>query len=96
MLQLPVRKALFWDMDLKSMDEQTHKTYIIQQVLNYGTLDEFVAILHYYGADSIKQSSKEVGYFDPKTFSFVTTFFNLDKNEMKCYTKKRLNQPHWI
>lgn len=96
MLQLPVRKALFWDMDIKSMDEQTHKTYIIQQVLNYGTLHEFVTIMRFYGADSIRQTCKIVGYLDPKTFAFVTTFFNLDKNEIQCYTKKRLSQPHWI
>jgi hypothetical protein len=36
------------------------------------------------------------GYFDPKTFSFIIGFFDIDKEEMQCYTKKRLNQPHWI
>jgi hypothetical protein len=94
-MQLPIRKELFWDMDVNSLDEHRHKVHIIQQVLNFGTLDEFSAIKKFYGMEGIKEAVKEVGYLDPKTFSFVTTVMQVDKNELKCYTKKRLNQPHW-
>ncbi|OFY51982.1 MAG: hypothetical protein A2W85_03515 [Bacteroidetes bacterium GWF2_41_31] len=83
-------------MDVEILDEQTHAGYIIQQVLNYGTLPEFATIIHFYNPETIKQAIKQAGYFDPKTFAFVLSYFDLDKNELQCYTKKRLHQAHWI
>jgi hypothetical protein len=94
-MKLPVRLSLFWDVDVDLLDEHKHKTYIVQQVLNYGTIEEFRMILDYYGFDEVRKSVKVAGYFDPKTFSFITGYFDLGKEELQCYTKKRLNQPHW-
>jgi hypothetical protein len=95
-MKLPIRRGLFWDVDVDLLDEQKHQTYIVQQVLNFGTIDEFKLLLDYYGFDNVRESVKVAGYFDPKTFSFITGFFNIEKEEMQCYTQKRLNQPHWI
>lgn len=94
-MKLPIRRGLFWDVDVDLLDEQKHKTYIVQQVLSYGTIEEFRMILDYYGTEEVKETLKMAGYFDPKTFSFILRFFDIDKDEMQCYTKKRLNQPHW-
>ncbi|KAF0203370.1 MAG: hypothetical protein FD170_1089 [Bacteroidetes bacterium] len=95
-MKLPFRRGLFWDVDFDLLNEQKHKTYIVQQVLNLGTIEEFKLLLDYYGFDQVRESVKVAGYFDPKTFSFIIGFFDIDKEEMQCYTKKRLNQPHWI
>ncbi len=95
-MQLSLRPELFWDLDINTLNEETHKNYIIQQVLNYGTIKEFASILHYYPSKTIKQAIKQAGYLDPKTFAFVLFYFNLDKNDLKCYTKKRLSQARWI
>lgn len=96
MLDLPLRKELFWDMDFSKLDPCIHKTHIIQQVLNLGTLEEFRNVLDYYGFDQVKESVKKVGYLDPKTFSFVLWYFNLNKSDLKCYTKNQLHPKHWI
>ena len=95
MNHLKLRRELFWDMDFDSMDEEIHEIHIVQQVLNFGTLEEFAMLMHYYGSKRLIQALKKVGYLDPKTFSFVIALFGLDKKELSCYTKKRLNQPHW-
>jgi len=95
MNQLKLRRELFWDMDYNSLDEEKHEIYIVQQVLNFGTLEEFAMLVHHYGKERLKQTLKKVGCLDPKTFSFVIALWDLDKNELSCYTKKRLNQPHW-
>lgn len=94
-MELHLRKELFWDIDSENLDEQKHKNLIIQRVLSFGTIEEFKAILNFYSEGQIKQAIRKAGYFDPKTFSFVIQFFNLDKNELLCYKKGRSNQRHW-
>lgn len=88
-MQLPLRKELFRDMDADTLDEHIHQRYIIRQVMMFGTLDEFRAILSYYGLDAVRESIKKAGYLDPKTFSFVTSIPGIDKNEMVSYTRKQ-------
>ncbi|MBL7906539.1 MAG: hypothetical protein JNL22_16055 [Bacteroidales bacterium] len=95
-MKLPIRRGLFWDVDVDQLDEQKHRNYIVQQVLSYGNMEEFRLIIDFYGINQVKESIKQAGYFDPKTVSFITGFFNIRKEEMQCYTKRRLNQPHWI
>ncbi len=95
MKHLKLRQELFWDVDFHSLDEEIHEIHIVQQVLNFGTLEEFSMLVHHYGSGRLKQAVKKVGYFDPKTFSFVIALWELDKKDLSCYTKKRLSQPHW-
>jgi hypothetical protein len=96
MLELPVRKELFWDVDYASLNEDIHKLFIIQQVLNLGTIEEFRSVLDYYGFDGVRDALQNVGYLDPKTLSFVIWYFQLNKNELKCYSRRQSNPQHWI
>ena len=82
-------------MDPDGLDEQIHKTHIIQQVLNLGTIAEFDELMRFYGFETVRHEIKKAGYFDPKTFSFVKSFFKLKDKELQCCIRKRLNQPHW-
>lgn len=92
---MDIREQLFWDIDTENFDFEKNKTLIIERVLNYGTISEFKAVLNYYGFDIIRQELKKVGYLEPKTLEFVTSFFNIDKKMLRCYTKKQSNQAHW-
>jgi len=90
-----IREQLFWDIDKQNFDAEKNKTLIIERVLNYGTLSEFKSMLNFYGYETIRQELKRVGYLEPKTLVFVTSFFNINKNMLRCYTKKQSNQPRW-
>jgi len=92
---MDIRKELFWDIDLKSFDYEKNRKLIIERVMNYGTVSEFRAILRYYGYKTVRQEIKEAGSLEPKTLEFVSSFFNLPKQSLRCYTKKQLNQAHW-
>ena len=94
-MKLPLRKTLFWDVDYDQLDLEKNKVYIAQQVLNYGTLEEFKLLMDYYGEAQFVEAICQVGWLDPKTFAFVTSYFHLPKTALKCYTKNRLNQAHW-
>ena len=93
MLQL--RKELFWDIDFGKLNTLTHKRLIIERVLSFGNLDEFFFLLKTYDTQALVSEITQIGYLDPKTMSFVVSFFNINKSELKCYTKSQSTERHW-
>ena len=92
---LPLRKELFWDIDFNKLDQDIHKRIIIERVLSLGNLNEFFFLLNTYNTKTLVNVILKIGYLDPKTMSFVVSYFNINKNELKCYTRKQLTAPHW-
>jgi hypothetical protein len=92
---LPLRKELFWDTDFENLYVEKHKRIIIERVLTLGNLDEFLFILNTYDNQTLISVIQQLGYIDPKTLSFVESFFNLNKKELTCYIKKQSATTHW-
>ncbi len=95
MKQIPLRKELFWDIDIINLDLNKHKNLIIERVLSYGNIAEFKFILTQYKTETIKEEIKKIGYLDPKTYNFVLSFFNLSKDQLRCYTRRQSAKQHW-
>jgi transcriptional accessory protein Tex/SPT6 len=94
-MELPVRKELFWDVNINNLDMILHKRLIIERVFTLGNLKEFRTIMEYYGRETVREEIKNVGYLDPKTFEFAVNFLKIPKKEMKCYILKQSRQQHW-
>lgn len=92
---LPIRKELFWDFEFEKLDIEKHKRIIIERVITLGNLDEFFFLLKVYNSKTLVNEIQQIGYLDPKTVSFVSKFFNIDKNNLKCYTRKLSAKAHW-
>lgn len=92
---IPVRKEILWDIDPRKLDPDKNKVLIIERVLSYGNLGELKFIFQNYGKEIIRQTVKNIGYLDPKTFEFVTSYLKINKEEMKCYIKKLSAIQHW-
>ncbi|MBS1525848.1 MAG: hypothetical protein JST19_09390 [Bacteroidetes bacterium] len=90
-------KVLFWDFDYGKIDWiRTYKT-IIERVLDKGSQKEWEELVRFYGLDKIIYALKnEIVYLSDITANAVCEYFKLSKPELKCYTKKQLNQGHWI
>ena len=50
-----MRKALFWDTDIRLIDPDKHRNAIITRVLMRGTEDEKKLIWQYYGDEQVKK-----------------------------------------
>ena len=92
---IPVRKEILWDIDLRELNPDKNKVLIIERVLSYGNLEELKFIFKYFGIEIIRQTVKNIGYLDPKTFEFVTSYLKINQEEMKCYIKKQSAIQHW-
>ena len=95
MKYLNLRDELFWDIHPDKLDEEENKRLIIERALSFGNLMELKAMFRYYGKETLKDEITKIGYLDPKTFEFVVSYFGINKEEMKCFTKKLLHQTHW-
>ncbi len=95
MLNLQIRKEIFWDVDMSRFDEDTHARLVIERVFCYGTIEEMKILFSYYGKEKIKENIINAGYLDKKTLSFASRFLNIPKEKFRCYKKMQSKPVHW-
>jgi len=93
---IPLRKELFWDVEYGKLDAEKHKRIIIERVLTLGNLEEFIFILNNYSRQTLVKEIQQLAYIDPKTLSFVVSYFDINKKKLRCFTKKQSTIQHWI
>ena len=86
---------LFWDVDLDDFDFELHKVHLIHKVLEYGLLKDWDLLKRYYGLEVIKEVSLNLRTLDAVTLSYLSTIFNIDKTEFRCYKHKQLYPTYW-
>lgn len=88
--------ALLWEYDMKDFDWQKSKVVVAQRVVELGTPEDFYAAFDLYGGiKGFREILKSIPYLNDLDLHFVCTFFNLKKEELKCYTKRQSNPAHW-
>lgn len=83
---------LFWDTNVQTIDPQKHKQEIIERVLERGSWDDIREIISYYGKNLIAEVAKKSRWFSDKTMYFISGYFQIPLQDMKCYTEKQSNQ----
>jgi hypothetical protein len=94
-MELQLRPTLFWDIDVKSIDLEKHRSSVIERVTSRGRLDEFRDVLKYYGRDLVKETLLQVRHLDKVTLAFCSTFFDAPISDFRCYKLAQLNPEHW-
>lgn len=90
-----LNKSLFWDVDPEKIDLIKHRRFILERVINYGTLDNLKEIFRIYGQQKIKKDIYYLKNLSNKSLNFVSFFFSIPKEQLTCYTKKLSNREHW-
>lgn len=75
-------RNLFWDVDTSQMMMDTHSSYIIQRVLEYGQMKDWRLINRYYGLNKIVEDCKQMRSLDP-----VPLFLLKNKNNLKFISR---------
>lgn len=70
-MDYPFTRALFWDTDVEKLDAPKHAAYIIERVLNYGTLQDWKLLKEVYKEEEIVKVTLELKDLHPKTLSFL-------------------------
>lgn len=88
--------SLLWEYDASSFDWQKSKVLVAQRVVEMGSPEDFFAAFDLYGGiEGFREIVKLIPSLNDLDIHFVCTFFNLKKEELRCYTKKQSNPEHW-
>ena len=87
---------LFWDADPKDLDLVKHKKYVVQRVLERGTVDDMRHIFAIYGFDEVVATSKTLRSLEPKSLAFIANLSGEHKESFRCYTLKQSAQAPWV
>ncbi len=96
MLKPAISKKAFWDVSVEELDFEESSLYIIGKVFNYGTWNDQVEIMKYYGLPRIRREIVQAPYLRKPVLSFLATILQLQKTDFSCYIKMQLNPLPWI
>lgn len=88
-------KYLFWDVDVASLELERSAPYIIERVLEYGQMEDWNLLKKIYGLDKIREVALNIRSMDKVTLSFVSTIFNIEKQNFKCFKDSQLTTSLW-
>ena len=83
---LKFSKNLFWDINIRDLDLEQHKTYVLGRVLEFGKLSDWRLIRNYYGLEEIKHIGLEMKIMSPQALSFLSLITHTPENQFRCYT----------
>jgi len=86
---------LFWDIDINSLDFQKNARYIIQRVIQRGSLQDWKTIRNFYGIDLIKKEILLMKNLDSKTLNFFSIYFGINKEDFRCFSIQQSTQKHF-
>lgn len=93
----PDVRHLFWDCRPETVDIQAHAPFVLERILEYGTLAAARWALQTYGSERIKDFLRERGVrtLSRKTLSFWTFLLGLEGEA--CFERSSLtrSRPFW-
>ncbi|MBI5916427.1 MAG: hypothetical protein HY842_13705 [Bacteroidetes bacterium] len=86
-LQLSPRA--FWDVNMDTLDEETHADWIIVRVFEWGSYDDLMEVWVFYGKEKIRKALTAAPYLTEKTLLFGASLLNLKPADFRCYNTKQ-------
>jgi len=86
---------LFWDVDESRLDMDKHKEFIVGRVLDYGFMNDWLAIKEYYSLKNLAIIAKSIRSLMPKSLSFIALVTDTQITDYRCYKLAQSNPPHW-
>ena len=80
---------LFWDVNPNEIDEKAHCRFIIQRVLERGSLDDIRATISHYTLPFFISQAQQIRSLDPVTLAFAACLGNVKEDTFRCYSSKR-------
>ena len=91
-----ISKKAFWDVRFDEIDYDKYSLHVMEKVFNYGTWNDQVGIMKFYGLDRIKNEIINAGYLRQPVLSYLCTILHLQKKDFKCYNKMQFHPLPWI
>lgn len=81
---LKFNKALFWDVQIDTMDIEIHTRFIIERIVSRGNMTDWNLLKKIYGKEKIKEEVVRIRSLDRKTVSFLSAYFEIEQKDFRC------------
>ena len=82
-------QRLFWDVDPKTIDDCAHCRYVIQRVLERGSVEDIKATVAHYTLPFMIAEAQKIRSLDPVTLAFAACLGNVKEDTFRCYSSTR-------
>lgn len=90
-----ISKTAFWDVNFDEIDFERNARDVINRVLMNGKLEDWKAINEFYGKEKVRQEIIEMRYLTDITLNFCSFYYQIPKEEYRCYKLKHSIPKHW-
>ncbi|GHT12936.1 hypothetical protein AGMMS4956_08310 [Bacteroidia bacterium] len=92
-----IPKYLLWDMNLDEFDMQKGRALVVERVIQRGAPEDFYTIFKMYGGvKGVRQIiQNEIYHLHPRDIAFVCATFDLKKEKLECYKRRRPQVVPW-
>lgn len=78
---------LFWDFDRNKISLEQPQAQVVQRVLEYGLLKDWIVLTHLYLLNDIVQTAMKLPTLDCKAMAFLINISGVSKEDFRCYAK---------
>ena len=90
-----ISQKAFWDVRFSEIDFEKNSLHVMEKVFNYGTWDDQVAIMKFYGLNRIRKEIVKAAYLRKPVLSFLCAILDLQKTDFACYIKMQSHPLPW-
>ena len=90
-----LNQHLFWDIDTQNFNIDRNAAWIIQRVLEYGTMKDWKILEDHFGVDKIVSYAQTLRTLDPVALSFLCFLSGQSKESFLCYRLAQSNPTPW-
>ena len=81
-------KPIFWDTDIDKLDVMKYKRYTIERILQFGLAEHVRWMLKHFEKEDIKETVKKSKVIDKKTATYWSIHFDINKEDILCFSKQ--------
>jgi hypothetical protein len=86
---------LFWDVDKNKLSFEEHKLFIIQRILEFGVLKDWLLLRKSMSIEEIATVTKNLRSLDDISLNFIAKLSGTAKENFRCYITKPSQKKLW-
>lgn len=90
-----ISKIAFWDVNFDNIDFQENSVFVMNKVFNYGTWDDIIETLRFYGIERVRNEVVKSSYFKNTTLSFLCVILHLTEQDFISYQQRQKRPSNW-
>ncbi len=75
---------LFWDVDRETIDSEKHRGFIVQRVVERGTIKDWRLLRNQYGLGEIVIAAQGLRTLEPTALAFLSTVGHVPRESFRC------------